>query len=125
MVRDNGEKKVLEVEVERLPRPGIDPPGGSSGSGTRSEGKRSVLGPVIAGVLVDLLDAATLTPVLGLALGVPLGLYVAHQSGLRGRAALQLALVIGVYCAVPGTFLLPLGTIIGTWVRVKSELTGS
>jgi len=113
---------VVEVEVERLPRPGEEGAEPTDTAGSPGRVVREVLGPVVTGVLIDLLDAATPSPLLGLGLGVPLGWWIARQAGLRGRGAVQLALVIGLYCAVPGTMGLPLGTVVGAWVKVRRAM---
>lgn len=122
MAGESDEREVHEVEVERLPRPeegGSDRP---SASPRPAKELRSAVGPIVSGIVIDLLDAATMTPVLGLALGIPLGYLVARQAGLRGRSAVQLALVVGLYCGIPGTFGIPLGTIVGTWIRIRRML---
>jgi uncharacterized protein YneF (UPF0154 family) len=80
---------------------------------------------VLAGILVDVLDAATMTPPVGLVLGLTVGYYLARQLGLVGSGAQRLALVIGVYCAVPGTLALPLGTLVGAFVRVRQVLSAA
>lgn len=116
---EGGEHEVVEVEVERLPRPGEERAEPSDSAGRPARVVREAFGPVVTGVLIDLLDAATLTPLLGLGVGVPLGWLIARQAGLRGKGAVQLALVVGLYCAVPGTMGLPLGTVVGVWVKVR------
>ncbi|MCB9916463.1 MAG: hypothetical protein H6828_15150 [Planctomycetes bacterium] len=118
-----GDDEVLEVEVERLPldgEPGAPPPSGGGLETAREV--HQVLGPVLAGVLIDLLDAATVSPPLGLVLGLPVGYYLGRQLGLpQGRAA-SLAFLVGAYCAIPFTFALPVGTLVGVWVRLKGVL---
>ena len=114
--------EVIEVEVERLPLdgPGAAPPPPKPGATARRV--TGVMGPILAGILVDALDAATVTPILGACLGLPLGYYIAHQVGFRGGAALRLALAIGIYCVIPGTPRIPLGTLIGAYARLRQAL---
>lgn len=114
--------EVQEVEVERLPRPG-EAPGEDPRPRLGLDELQRAFGPVVAGLLVDLVDAATFTPLLGLALGVPIGYYLARQLGLAAGPSWKLALVVGLYCGVPGTLALPLGTLVGLWVKAR-ELLG-
>lgn len=115
----------LEVEVERLP-PGYDPVRDSGPAtaepGSRSAGLAASVGPIVAGLLVDLLDAATPTPVLGLVLGWLLGTYIVRQAGGAPALAWKLGLLIGLYCATPGTFLIPMATIVVLGLRVRDVL---
>ncbi len=119
------EREVLEVEVERLPAADeASGHGASSGVDPTETVKllHRALGPVAAGFMVDLLDAATFAPIIGLAAGVPVGYYLARQLGLVRGAAWQMALVVGLYCGIPGTFGLPLGTLAGAYVRLRQAL---
>ncbi len=122
MAGESGEREVQEVEVERLPRPEEGGPDRPSAPPRPGKELRAAVGPIVSGIVIDVLDAATMTPVLGLTLGIPLGYLIARQAGLRGRTAVQLALVVGLYCGIPGTFGIPLGTIVGTWIRVRRLL---
>jgi len=112
---------VIEVEVERLPAP--DEGGGPAGP--REERARQLrelggtLGPLMAGFLIDVLDAATVTPLFGLVLGWPLGYYILRQVGCAHSRALQLGVLIGLYCALPGTFALPVATLVGAAVKLR------
>ena len=78
--------------------------------------------PILAGVIVDLLDVATFSPLVGLAVGIPAGFYLGRQLGLATGAAWKLALVVGLYLGVPGTLVLPLGTLVGAWARTRELL---
>jgi hypothetical protein len=126
----DGESEVLEVEVERLPLPDEQgAPGEASGSSQAAAGGRgtarrahAALGPILAGLATDALDGATLSPVLGLGLGLPVGYYLARQLGLEGASAWRMAALVGLYCALPGTNALPIGTLFGGYVRLKQAL---
>ncbi len=90
-----------------------------AGGGTWARLGRA-LGPVLPGLVIDAVDAATFGPLgiwLGPLLGGPAGWFLARQAGLgRGHAAL-LAAATAVYCAVPFTAAIPVGTLVGAWAR--------
>lgn len=79
-------------------------------------------GPVIAGLIIDAADIVTFGPV-GLALGFPIGAaagyWLARSLRLETNASLICALIAGLYCTIPGTELLPLGTLVGALVRLE------
>jgi len=79
-------------------------------------------GPIVAGLIIDLVDLATFGPV-GLVLGLPVGglagYWMGRALGFDKRASLWCALAAGVYCTIPGTELIPLATIIGGCVRFQ------
>lgn len=113
-------KSVQELEVERLPPREESAPGAAgSEDPTFASRVRAAFDPVAAGLLVDLLDAVTrgvLAP-LGLALGVPLGYFLGRRAGLSKRRSLLLGLGIGIYCVIPVTTVIPLGTLTGIYLR--------
>ncbi|MCA9051258.1 MAG: hypothetical protein KDA89_21120, partial [Planctomycetaceae bacterium] len=78
------------------------------------------VGPVAAGMIIDGLDVLTLGPV-GLFLGIPVGILAGHwlakSLGLSNKSGLLCAAAAGLYCAVPFTEVLPLGTIVGALCR--------
>ena len=114
----------LEVEVERLPpADGAQEQAEGTAVEKLAELERAV-GPVVAGLLVDLLDAATVSPLLGLLLGWPLGSYVLRKAGLPTQRAVLLGGLVGVYCALPGTFAIPVATIFGALVKVRQVMGG-
>ena len=104
----------MEVEVERLPESDPEPPA------TRArEAVAKPLPPIVFGLILDALDFATRGPrwilpgfVVGCAVGYPL----ARRSGLPYRRSLGLALLCGVYCGLPATAPIPLGTLVGAYV---------
>ena len=79
-------------------------------------------GPVGAGLIIDAVDFVTFGPV-GLALGFPIGAaagyWLARSLRLETNPSLLCALIAGIYCTIPGTELLPLGTLIGALVRLE------
>ena len=112
------EPEVIEVEVERLE----SEEGAEEGA---EEGKSSVekaIGPVVAGMIIDVLDLATLGGTgfyLGFLLGAPAGWYLARHLGLDRRRALLTAIGCGIYCTIPFTFPIPVATMIGAWARAR------
>jgi hypothetical protein len=80
-------------------------------------------GPVAAGVTLDLMDLATFGPV-GLVLGIPFGGLAGYWMGsaLRlDRYGVIFCAVLGaIYCTIPFTEVLPLGTLVGALVRYQN-----
>lgn len=82
------------------------------------------MGPVVAGMIIDAVDFVTFGPV-GLVLGLPVGglagYWLGHSLRLDKNACWFCALVAGIYCTIPFTELLPLGTIVGALTRFQSS----
>lgn len=73
-------------------------------------------GPVVAGILLDLLDFTTLGPiglVIGLPVGAAAGYWMASTLGVEPKKRRWLALAAAVYCTIPFTEVLPLATLAG------------
>ncbi len=126
----SGGKRPVEVTVERLPEdydPELDsgPAEARDSHSQRLSELSDTIGPVIAGLLVDLLDAATINPAMGLFLGWPLGYYIVRKVGCQPSTAWKLGALIGVYCAVPGTFLIPMATLVVVFAKVRQFLRAS
>ena len=105
----------MEVEVERLPVEG-GAPAGDPTPGVRLQEKR--MNPVVAGLLVDLLDLATRGPrgfVIGAPLGALAGYWLGRRIGLQRGQSIGMGLLCGLYCAIPGTEMVPLGTLVGLY----------
>ena len=81
---------------------------------------RQTLAPVLAGVLLDAIDFATMGPI-GLSGGFLVaggaGYWIAVELGLQRRSRIGLALMAAAYAATPFTELLPLGTLVGLLTR--------
>jgi len=108
--------EVIEVEVERL-----DPEEGDEEDASRWGG---ALGPVLAGMIIDILDLATfgVTGIyIGFLLGAPAGWYLARRLGLDLKRALLTAICCGVYCTIPVTSPIPVATLIGVWARARQS----
>lgn len=110
--------EVLEVEAERLPLEGE-----AWEESPATKERLRALSPVVAGIIIDLIDAGTFGPV-GIKFGLPVGglagYWLAGEMGFRGKRRLQIAVAAGVYCMLPMTSVLPLGTILGALARYRS-----
>ncbi len=80
------------------------------------------MGPVVAGMIIDAVDFVTFGPI-GLVIGIPVGAIAGYWLGqsmaLEKNACLFCAVAAGIYCTIPFTELLPLGTMVGALVRYK------
>ena len=78
----------------------------------------------MAGLLLDMADLATWGP-LGLKIGLPVGALagwlLAPSLGVPPQRRWLCALVAGVYCMLPFTAFLPLGTVLGALVRLHQR----
>ena len=116
MSDEREERKVWEVEVERLPSD-QDREAFAARGAPRAPAS---IGPVLAGVILDGIDLLTPGPLglrFGFLIGGIAGYTLARRLGVSGRAALVLALVAGAYCSVPNTERLPVATLIGLYAR--------
>ncbi len=94
---------------------------GRAGEGRRTTSRASVLGPIAAGVLLDLADFATLGPVglyLGALVGGIAGWLLAAGLGVRRERRFGYAVAAAVYCTLPFTAYLPVATLLGAGVRL-------
>jgi len=83
-------------------------------------------GPIVAGMILDLLDLATFGPlgyVLGLPLGGLMGYWLGRCLGLSRKSSVLCAFAAGVYCTFPFTGVLPLATLVGAYVRFRESGT--
>lgn len=82
------------------------------------------VGPVLAGMIIDSIDFVTLGPI-GIAIGIPVGAIAGYWLGqsmsLEKNACLICAVAAGIYCTIPFTEVLPLGTMVGALVRYKDS----
>ena len=106
----------VELEVERLGE-GSEPPAGVSAAAFLR-----ALAPVLAGLFIDLIDFATIPPILGMAIGALAGVWVANRIGLYGKLRLWVVLGSALYCALPGTNFIPAGTVLGALSRFKLSM---
>jgi hypothetical protein len=83
-------------------------------------------GPIVAGVILDLLDLAPFGPlgyVHGLPLGGLMGYWLGRCLGLGRKASVLCAFAAGVYCTFPFTGILPLATLVGAYARFRESGT--
>ena len=78
----------------------------------------------MAGLLLDMADLATWGPLglkIGLFVGALAGWMLAPSLGVPPQRRWLCALVAGVYCMLPFTAFLPLGTVLGALVRLHER----
>ena len=82
------------------------------------------LGPIIAGIILDAVDLITFGPV-GLVVGIPIGaaagFWLGRSMRLESHMCWICAAIAGIYCTIPGTEILPLGTLVGALVRFQDD----
>lgn len=79
-------------------------------------------GPVVAGIILDVLDLATFGPI-GLLAGIPVGAaagyWMGSALGLPRGQCIFCAIAGAVYCTIPFTEVLPLATLVGAYARFR------
>ncbi len=78
------------------------------------------IGPIMAGFILDMVDFLTFGPigiVLGLFVGSAVGWYLTGVLGVSRKWRVILTWLAGIYCFMPGTELIPVGTIVGALCR--------
>jgi hypothetical protein len=84
----------------------------------------NAFGPIIGGLVIDLVDFTTFGP-LGFAFGMVLGglaaWWVCSIYHLPLRQRLFWACLAGLYCTVPNTELIPIATLIGAAARFAAS----
>ena len=102
--------------------PEVLPPLGESGPPSRKPlpGKGARFLPILAGFLVDLMDLVSLGWG-GLLIGFLAGYWMARILDRPPRARLLIGLMSGLYCALPGTNLIPAGTLFGILTAITSD----
>jgi len=85
-----------------------------SESGNEPQPKQSGRGkhsPLMAGLLLDAADAVTKWPAMGMVVGAALGLYLCIDLKIPPKRWGWVIAGAGIYCAVPWTNFIPLGTV--------------
>lgn len=86
--------------------------------------RKSLLGPILAGLMLDLLDFATYGPIgiwFGLVTGGLGGYFLASSMGVRRERRIWYALVAGLYCMLPFTAFLPVATVLGALIQLREN----
>ncbi len=87
---------------------------------TETTSRKAIIGPVLAGFLLDLVDFATYGPIglrAGAVIGGLTGYFLAMSMGVEARRRWRYAAIAGAYCMLPFTAFLPLATVLGTVIR--------
>lgn len=111
---DFGAEWMPAREVDGLP---VAIPAGESAP-SHSRRLERAFGPLVAGILLDLVDLITAGPA-GFLIGFPVGVWLGWIFRLRGWQMLICGVVAGTYCIVPYTNLIPVGTLIGALVQYR------
>lgn len=93
-------------------------------SGQQAKRLNRAFGPVIAGLIIDLVDLSTFGPMgfyFGLPLGGGCGYWMGRTLGLSQKHSLYCALAAGIYCMIPVSEFLPLATLVGAFARYRDS----
>ncbi len=113
---DDEPQKDVRAEPIEVPESAWEPPA------RRPAAAQRVFGPIVAGLIIDLIDLATFGPIgiiLGLALGGGVAWYICSLYGLPLKQKLLWSLAAGVYCTIPFTEFIPVGTLVGAFIRYR------
>ena len=80
--------------------------------------------PILGGLILDFADLATFGPVgiyAGMIVGCTIGWLISGIYGFSRKGRMILSLLAGIYCTVPGTFFLPLATVVSAVARFQKN----
>lgn len=120
-----GNRQTREPQQEVLEPEVLPPSNGAAAPAPRSPAERA-FGPVLAGLLIDLIDLATFGPIgiaLGFALGGGIAWYITGLYRLPARQRVAWTVAAGTYCTIPITEFIPVGTLVGAFVRYRELKT--
>lgn len=83
-----------------------------------------MVGPILAGVLLDLVDFATYGPIglwAGALVGGLAGYFLSMSMGVEAARRWSYAAIAGAYCMMPFTAFLPLATVLGAVIRIRER----
>ncbi len=76
--------------------------------------------PIIGGLILDFADLATFGPIgiyLGMAVGCTIGWLIGGIYEFSNKSRIIFTLLAGIYCMIPGTFYMPIATVISAVAR--------
>jgi hypothetical protein len=83
----------------------------------------SAFGPIVAGLLIDVMDLSTMGPI-GLICGMPLGgglaYWICSIYGIPMKQRWIWVALAGIYCTIPSTGFIPVATFTGAYVRFRN-----
>ncbi|MCP4109708.1 MAG: hypothetical protein GY749_30015 [Desulfobacteraceae bacterium] len=86
---------------------------------------KKAMGPIIPGLMIDLVDLITFGPIgvsgAGLVVGGVAGYWIASSFKLPIKKCLMGSMIAGAYCTLPFTGVVPVGTLIGAYVRFHEQ----
>lgn len=111
-----------QVKVKR-----VEPLEGSSPFGVLWHRCKKAAFPILGGLILDCADLATFGPAglySGLFVGGTIGWLISDYYAYSKKGRAVFALIAGLYCAMPGTFFLPLATLSAVFgLTRKQKLT--
>jgi hypothetical protein len=113
-----------QVEVKRVDKPVEQ----AAGKPSFMERFYVTIFPILGGLILDFADFVTLGPVglyTGMIVGCTIGWLISGIYGFSKNGRLLFSLLAGIYCTVPGTFFLPLATVISAVARFREQPTPS
>ncbi len=114
----------MNVETMTPPKQETPPPPPAPVKSTFLARIHRALGPVAGGLIIDLLDLATIGPIgiyLGMVVGCLVGWWVGSFLRFSTRARLSWSFLCGLYCTLPLTGFFPVMTIISAVARFGEE----
>ena len=82
--------------------------------------------PILGGLILDFADLATFGPVglyAGMIVGGIVGWLISGIYGFSNKGRLIFSFLAGIYCTIPGTFFLPLATVIAATAKFRKKPT--
>ena len=88
----------------------------------------SAFGPIIAGILIDIMDLSTFGPIgifSGMLVGGALAYWICHIYAIPMKQRWIWVMLAGGYCTIPMTEFIPIATIAGAYVRYRNPPTAA
>ncbi len=92
--------------------------GAEDAAPNRAQRVERAFGPLVAGIILDLVDLITVGPA-GFLIGFPVGVWLGWIFRLRWWQMILAGLISGLYCVIPYTNFIPVGTVIGAFVQYR------